>query len=64
MTDMAAPVAQWDVFLAEYADVRRSAKWNLPLRPCMYCGALTRAGSQVCLAHEDLIALDQPEQDA
>jgi len=59
-----APVAQWDVFLAEYADTRRASQHAKPARPCVYCGTLTRALSQVCCAHEDLIELDQTGEDA
>lgn len=48
----------WDTFAAELSDVSRSAPWNRSKRPCIYCGALTRALSQVCCAHSDLRSLD------
>ncbi len=46
----------WDVFAAELADTARGA--NHKKRPCVYCGALTRAVSGVCLAHSDLPRFD------
>lgn len=61
---------RWDESRAEYADVRRSAPHNRKLRPCIYCGAMTRAVSQICCNHEDLPAfegrdlLSRPERES
>ncbi len=41
---------------AELADTRRGQ--HRERRPCLYCGAMTKAVSQVCLAHSDLPRVD------
>ena len=48
----------WDVLRAELADTVRSSQYAKPLRECLYCGAKTRALSQVCTAHSDLPKID------
>lgn len=53
-------VRQWDPFRAELADTIRGMKHNLPKRPCLYCGAVTKSVFQVCMvAHSDLPSLDE-----
>ncbi len=47
---------QWQL-AAELADTRRGQ--HRELRPCLYCGDMTKAVSQVCLAHSDLPRVDQ-----
>lgn len=47
----------WDLHRAELFDTI-TAQRQRALRPCVYCGHPTRALSQVCLAHDDLIDLD------
>ena len=53
---MTVQAARWDVYQAELADTQRAQ--HREKRPCLYCGAPTRALSQVCPSHSDLPAHD------
>lgn len=55
MTESAAP---WDELRAEMFDTIRSSPYARPKRDCVYCGAPTKALSQVCTAHSDLPRVD------
>ncbi len=48
-------IPQWKL-VAELADTSRGQ--HRPRRPCLYCGEMTKAVSQVCLAHSDLTRFD------
>ncbi len=54
----ALPSRPWDRFAAELADTLATMPKARPLVRCVYCGAKTRAVSQVCPAHSDLPRFD------
>lgn len=54
-------VGYWTMLDAELADTIRSNRNSRPKQPCRYCGTPTRALNRVCLAHDDLPALESAD---